>query len=184
MWHAGVVIPVAGELPDESDDAGDFEASNLVREVVEEGERRHHFVVGVVVAEDDVVHLLEGVEGELMASVLGGADAVLVAEAGGPQGLLLLLLPRVVFRVNGRVVFVEGGFIHFEQIGYLWLSEVDVVGEDEAGDFAWFRTGKADQQASLEEDFSDLPKVLVLWRTYGGREDCYGGLEFSSDVQF
>ena len=62
LWHAGVAGPVARELPDESDNFGDFEASNLVREVGEEGERRHHFVVDVVFAEGDVVHLLEGVE--------------------------------------------------------------------------------------------------------------------------
>ena len=57
------------------------------------------------------MHLLEGVEYELTAPVLGGADLVLVAEAGGPQRLLFVLLPRVGFHVNGQVVFVEGFLI-------------------------------------------------------------------------
>ena len=34
----------------------------------------HHFIVGVFVAEGDVVDLLEVVENEEQASVLGGAD--------------------------------------------------------------------------------------------------------------
>ena len=74
----------------------------------EEGKRQHHFVVGVVVAEGDVVHLLEGVEYELTASVIGGADSVLVAEAGRPQDLLFALLPCVGVCVDGQVIFVEG----------------------------------------------------------------------------
>ena len=62
--------------------------------VVEEGKRQHHFVLGVVVAEGDAVHLLGGMEDELTASMLGGADTVLVAEADGPQGLIFAFLPR------------------------------------------------------------------------------------------
>ena len=41
-------------------------------------ERRHHFVVGVFVAEGDVVHFLEGLQDEKTASALRGLDAVLV----------------------------------------------------------------------------------------------------------
>ena len=79
--------------------------------MVEEGEWQHHFVLGVVVAEVDVVHPLEGVEDKLTASMLVGADAFLVSESGGPQGLLFALLLIVGFRVNGRLVFVDGGFL-------------------------------------------------------------------------
>ena len=102
--------PVAGEFPDESYDVGDFEASDIVRKVVEEGQRQHHFAVSVIAAEGDVVRLLEGVEDELTASVIGGMDAVLVSEAGGAKGLLFALLPHIGFRINGQVVFVERGF--------------------------------------------------------------------------
>ena len=93
MCHAGVAGPVIREFPDESDGVGDFEASNILREVGKEGERQNHFVVGVVVAEGDVVHLLKAVEDELMASVLSGVDAVLVGEAGGLL-FQVELLPR------------------------------------------------------------------------------------------
>ena len=61
----------------------------------EELERRHHFVVGVFVAEGDVVHFLEGVQDEKTASVLRGSDAVLVVEASVPKRLELSLLPRL-----------------------------------------------------------------------------------------
>ena len=56
--------------------------------------RRHHFVVGVLIAEGDIVYLLEGAEDEETTSVLSGVDAVLIVEAGVPQRLELSLLPR------------------------------------------------------------------------------------------
>ena len=71
----------------------------------------------------------------MTASVLDGVDAVLVDEAGGPQGFIFSLLPRVGFCVDGRVVFVERIFVLVERLGYPQLSEVDVVGKNDAGDF-------------------------------------------------
>ena len=50
-------------------------------------ERSHHFVVGVFVAEGDVVHFLKGVQYEETASVLCGLDAFLVIKAGVPKCL-------------------------------------------------------------------------------------------------
>ena len=183
LWHAGVVGPVAWKFPDESDDVGDSKASDLVRKVIEEGERQHHFVVSVVVVEGDVVHLLDGMEDELTASMIGGADAILVAEAVGPQGLIFVLLPHVGFRIDRLVLFVEGVFVIVERLVYPQLSEVDVVDKDEAGDFSWFLTGEADLQAYLEEDFPGLLKVVVLWRTNDEHEGCDCSLKFSGDVQ-
>ena len=84
------------------------------------------------------MHILEVVEDELTASVLGVADAVLVAEVGSLQGFLFSLLPRVVFCVNVQVVFVEGFFVLVERLGYLHMFEVDGVDKDKDGDFAWF----------------------------------------------
>ena len=62
LWHVGFVGPVFGEFSDERDNFSDFEASDLVRKVVEEGGQQHNFVLGVVVAEGDAMHLLEGLE--------------------------------------------------------------------------------------------------------------------------
>ena len=118
--------PVAGEFPDESYDVGDLEASDIVRKVVEEGQRQHHFAVSVIAAEGDVVRLLEGVEDELTASVIGGMDAVLVSEAGGPQGLLFSFLPIFFFRVDGQVILVKRGLVIVKLLGYPRLPEVDV----------------------------------------------------------
>ena len=56
-------------------------------------EQRHHFIVGVFFAEGDLMYLLEGVKDEETASVICGADAVLVVKAGVPKRLELLLLP-------------------------------------------------------------------------------------------
>ena len=73
-------------------------------------ERIHHFVVGVFVAAGDVVYLLKGVKDEETASVLGGADAVLVVKAGVPKRLELPLLPRFGLYGDQWVVFVKGGY--------------------------------------------------------------------------
>ena len=89
MWYAGVVGPVARESPDERDNVSNFKASDLVRKVADEGEPQHHLVVGVVVSEGDVAQILKGMEDELTSSVLGGADAVLVAGVRGPKEFVL-----------------------------------------------------------------------------------------------
>ena len=58
--------------------------------------------------------------------------------------MIFALLSRVGIPVDGQVVFVKGFFVVVEQLGYPRLFEVDGVGEDEVGEFLWFRTGEAD----------------------------------------
>ena len=81
----------------------------------EELERRHYFVVGVFVTEGYVVYPLKGVEDEETASVLGGADTVLVVVAGIPKRLELPLIPRFCLSDDRWVVFVKGGIVLAEQ---------------------------------------------------------------------
>ena len=76
MRDAGVVGPVAGEFAEEGDEVGYFECPYFFGEMGKEIEQGHHFVVGIFVAEGDVVYLLEGLEYEETASVLGGTYAV------------------------------------------------------------------------------------------------------------
>ena len=77
----------------------------------EELEQRHHFVVGVFVAEGDAVNFLEGVEDENTASVLHVAGAVLVFEASVPKRLEISLLPRFGILHDLWVVLIEGGVV-------------------------------------------------------------------------
>ena len=81
------------------------------REMGEELERRHHFVVGVFVAEGDVVQPLEGTKDEEMSSVIGGTDAVLVVKGGVPKRLELSLFQCFGLSGDQRVIFVKGGII-------------------------------------------------------------------------
>ena len=80
----------------------------------EDLEQRHHLVVGVLVAEGDVVYLLEDVKDEETAYILGGADAVFVVEVSVPKRLELPLLPRFGLSGDHLVVFVEGGIVLVE----------------------------------------------------------------------
>ena len=109
----------------------------------EELEQRHHFVVGVFVAEGDIVHFLEGVQDEETASVLCGSDAVFIVEAGVPKRLELLLLPRFGLSCDRWVVFFEGGVVLVGRDLHPGLVLVSRVGKYEAGDFSRFRAGKA-----------------------------------------
>ena len=77
----------------------------------EELERRHHFVVGVFVAEGDVMYLLKGVKDEETESVLRGVDEVLVVEEGIPKRLELPLIPRFGLSCDRWFVFVKGGMV-------------------------------------------------------------------------
>ena len=109
----------------------------------EEIERRHHFVVGVFVAEGDVLHFLEGVQDEETASVLRGSDAVLIVEAGVPKRLDLSLLPRSGLSRDRWFVFIEGGFVLVERDRHPGLVLVSRFGKDEASDFSSFRAVEA-----------------------------------------
>ena len=111
----------------------------------EEIERRHHFLVGVFVAEGYVVHYPEGVQDEKTASVLRGLNAVLIVKAGVPKRLELLLLPRFGLSRYRWVVFVEGGVILVEQDRHPGLILVGHVGKDKAGNFSRFRAGKTNR---------------------------------------
>ena len=104
----------------------------------EEFERRHHFVVGVFVAEGDVVNFLEVVQDEETESLLPGADAVLIIEADVPKCLELLFLPRFGLSPDRGVVFVEGGVVLVEQDRYPGLVLVSRVRKYEAGEFSSF----------------------------------------------
>ena len=84
------------------------------------------------------MYLLEGVEDEETASVIGGADAVLVFEAGVPRRLNFLLLPRFGIFGDRWIVFVEGGIFLVERLHYPWLIFVRRIREDEAGEFVCF----------------------------------------------
>ena len=111
----------------------------------EELERRHHFVVGIFVAEVDVVYLLEGVKDEETASMLGGADVYLVVKVSVPKRLEFPLFPCFSLFGDRWVVFVEGGIVVVKQSRYPRFVLVGRVGEYKAGDFYSCRSGKADQ---------------------------------------
>ena len=61
MGNLSVAGPVAGEFANERDAVGYFKAPNFFGEMGKELERRHLFVVGVFVAEGDIMDLIEGV---------------------------------------------------------------------------------------------------------------------------
>ena len=84
------------------------------------------------------MYLLEGVKDEETATVLGGADAVLVVKAGFPKRLELLLLPRLSLSGDQWVVFFKRGIVLVERSYYPWLVLVGCFGEYEAGDFSSF----------------------------------------------
>ena len=86
---------------------------------------------------------------EETASVLGGADAVLVIEEGVPKRLELLLLTCFGLYGDIWVVFVKGGIFLIERCRYPRLVLVGRVGEYKAGEFSGFRTFKADQETRL-----------------------------------
>ena len=64
------------------------------------------------------MHLLKDVEEELMASVIGGAHSVLVAEGVGPQVFLFAFFPLVSFRVDRQAIFIKGFFFLVKQLCY------------------------------------------------------------------
>ena len=182
MRDAGVTGPVAREFADEGDNGGFFGPPNFFGKMGEELEWGHHFVVGVFVAEGDVVDLLEDVDNEEPASVLGGMDAVLVVKAGVPERLDFSLFPRFGVSDDQWIVFVEGIIVLVEQCRYPRLILVDHIRENKTGDFYGFRTGKADQETRLEEDFLDSSKVVVLWLADDWGESLNGGLGFGGYV--
>ena len=104
----------------------------------EELERRYHLVVGAFVSEGGVMYLLKGVKDEETASVLCGADGVLVVEACVPKRLDILLLPRFDISREKWVVFVKGVIILVERGRYPWLVLVCRVRKYKAGDFYSF----------------------------------------------
>ena len=118
----------------------------------EEIERRHHFVVGVFIAEGYIVHLLEGVQDEETASVLCGADTVLIVEAGVPKLLEISLLPRFGLSNDRWVVFVEGGVVLVKQDRHPEMVLVSRVGKERAGEFSSFRAGEENQETCMKED--------------------------------
>ena len=148
----------------------------------EELNRRHHFVVGVFVAKGYVVHFLEGVQDEEKASVLHGADAVLIIEAVVPKSLELLLLPRFDLSRDRGFVFAEGGVVPVERDRYSRLVLVCRVRKYKAGDFSSFIAGKTNRKTCLKEDFLYSSEVVVLRLAddWGEGLDC--GFEFGGDV--
>ena len=132
--------------------------------------------------EGDVVDLLKVVKDKDTASVLGGADTVLVIKAGVPKNLELPLFPHLSLSGDRWVVFVEGDIVLVKQCHHSWLVLVGRIGEYEAGEFAGFRTGKADQETRLKEELSYSSEVVVLWLDVDGGEGINGGFEFGGDV--
>ena len=61
LRNPGVSCPVVREFDKESDNIGDFEAADGVRNVREEFEGRDEFVESVLAAEGDVIYLFKGV---------------------------------------------------------------------------------------------------------------------------
>ena len=106
----------------------------------------------------------------------------MVIEAGVTELLEFLLLPCFSFSGDQCIVFFEGGIILVKQCRYPRLILVGRIGEDEAGDFSGFRTGEADRETGLEEDFSDSSKVVVLCLAGDGGEGLDGSFEFGGDV--
>ena len=128
------------------------------------------------------MYLLEGVEDKEMLSVIGGVDAVLVVEAGFPKCLEFLLLPHFGIFGDRWIVFVEGGLVLVERLRCPWLMFVGCIGEDKACDFACFRTGEANLETRLKEDFINSSKAVVLWLANDGVEGLDGGFPFCGDI--
>ena len=95
------------------------------------------------------MYLLKVTKDEDTASMLRGADVVLVVEAGVPNRLELPLLPRLGISPDLWVVFVEGGIVLTEKGRYPRLVLVGRLRKYEAGDFSRFRSGEADQDTCL-----------------------------------
>ena len=95
------------------------------------------------------MYLLKRMKDEDTASVLGGADAVLVIEVGVPKHLELLLLTCFGLYGDSWAVFVKGGIFLIKRCRFPRLVLVGSVGEYKAGDFSGFRTFKADQETRL-----------------------------------
>ena len=95
------------------------------------------------------MYLLKVTKDEDTASMLCGADVVLVVEAGVPNRLELPLLPRLGISPDLWVVFVEGGIVLAEKGRYPGLVLVGRFRKYEAGDFSRFRSGEADQETCL-----------------------------------
>ena len=87
---------------------------------------------------------LKGAEDGDPKSVLGDADTVLIIEGGVKERLDFSLLPR--FGISGDIwiIFIEGGIVLIEQCRYPRSILVGRIGEDEAGKFPGFQTGKED----------------------------------------
>ena len=81
---------------------------------------------------------------EEKASVLGGADEILVIKAGVPKRLEISLLPHFGLSGDCWVLFLKGGIVLVERCHYPRFVLVGRVGEYKAGKFAGFRTGEAD----------------------------------------
>ena len=92
---------------------------------------------------------LEGTKDKDTASMICGADAVLVVKAGVPNRLELPLLPRLGISPDLWVVFVEGGIVLTKKGRYPRLVLVGRFRKYEAGDFSRFRSGEADQETCL-----------------------------------
>ena len=151
-------------------------------EMGEELERGHHFVVGFFVAEVDVVYLLKGVEDEETASVLGGVYTVLVIKVGVPKRLEFALFPHFGLSGDRWVICFEGGIVLVERSHYPQLIIVGRVMEYDTSDFDGFRTGEADRETRLEEDFSDSSEVVVLQLADNGGEGLDGGFVFGGNI--
>ena len=148
----------------------------------EEIERIHHLVVGVFIAEGNVVHCLEGVQDEEASSVLCGSDPVLIVEAGVPKRLELLLLPHFGLSRDQWVVFVEGGVVLVKLYCHPGLVLISRAGKDESCDFSIFQAGKANQETCLKEDLSHSSEVVVLRLDDDWGEGLDYGFKFGGDI--
>ena len=128
------------------------------------------------------MYLFKGVEDEETASVLGGADTVLVVETDFPKRLEFLLIPRFGIFGDLWIIFIEGGVVLVEKLRHPWLIFLGCIGEDKASGFTCFRTGEADLETRLKEEFLDSSKVVVLWLANEGVEGLDGGFIFCGDV--
>ena len=90
---------------------------------------------------------------EETASVLGGAYAVLVIEAGVPKCPEVSLFPCFGLSSDHWVVFVKGGIVLVKQCRYLRFILVGRGGEYKTVEFDGFRVGEVDRETRLEEEF-------------------------------
>ena len=127
--------------------------------------------------------LLEGVEDEETASVLGGVYTVLVIKVGVPKRLEFALFPHFGLSGDRWVICFEGGIVLVERSHYPQLIIVGRVMEYDTSDFDGFRTGEADRETRLGEDFFDSLKVVVLWLAGNGSEGLDGSFEFCGNVR-